>query len=133
MRNPTNEKRPAGKAERGFKPKRFQPQSYQKSTGQSKFNRDRLPTPADYFSLHLPSLKKHNADGWAFALCPFHADSAPSLRVNVLTGAYKCMACGAHGGDVLAFHIAANGLDFASAAKALGVWELAPSWAVHRS
>ena len=132
MTKPHNEKRPAGKARRGFKPNQFQNQSYQKSTGQSKFNRDRLPVPADYYSQHLPSLKKHNADGWAFALCPFHADSAPSLRVNVLTGAYRCMACGAHGGDVLAFHMAANGLDFVSAAKALGAWELAPSWRVYR-
>jgi hypothetical protein len=127
-----NEKRPACKAGRAFKANQFQRRSYQKSSGQSKFSRDRLPVPADYFSQQLPSLKKHNAQGWAFALCPFHADSTPSLRVNVLTGAYKCMACGAHGGDVLAFHMAANGLDFVSAAKALGAWDVAPNWRVYR-
>ena len=127
-----NEKRPADKAGREFKAKQFQNRSYQKPSGQSKFNRRLLPTPADYFSQHLPSLKKPNAEGWAFALCLFHADSTPSLRVNLLTGAYKCMACGARGGDVLAFHMAAHGLDFVSAAKALGAWELVSNWRVYR-
>ena len=127
-----NGKRPTDKAGRVFKANQFQAQSYQKSTGQSKFNRDRLPVSADYYSQNLPSLKKPNADGWAFAVCPFHADSAPSLRVNVLTGQYRCMACSAHGGDVLAFHMAVNGLDFVSAAKALGAWDLAPNWLVYR-
>lgn len=132
MRDPTNKKRPAGKAERVFKPKQFQARSYQKSTGLSKFNRARLPLPTDYYGQNLLSLKKPNADGWAFALCPLHGDTAPSLRVNVLTGAFKCMACGANGGDVLAFHMAAHGLDFVSAAKALGAWEAAPGYSVYR-
>lgn len=132
MKDPTNEKRPTDKAGRVFKPNQFQAQSYQRSTGQSKFNRNRLPAPEDYFKQHLPSLKRANPEGWAFALCPFHSDKSPSLRVNVLSGAYKCMACGTHGGDVLAFHMAAHGLDFVCAAKALGAWEAAPGWRVYR-
>ena len=126
-----NEKRPTDKAGRVLKSKQFQARSYQKSNSLSKFNRARLPLPADYYSQNLLSLKKPNADGWAFALCPLHGDTAPSLRVNVFTGAFKCMACGAHGGDVLAFHMAAHGLDFVSAAKALGAWEAAPGWRVY--
>jgi CHC2 zinc finger len=125
MSNPYNEKRPADQAGRGFKANQFQARSYQKTAGQSKFNRSLLPKPADYFSRYLPSLKKPNAEGWAFALCPFHADSTPSLRVNLLSGGFKCMACGEHGSDVLAFHMAAHSLDFVSAAKALGAWDLA--------
>jgi hypothetical protein len=33
------------------------------------------------------------------------------------------MACGEHGGDVLAYHMAAHGLEFIEAAKELGAWE----------
>ena len=45
------------------------------------------------------------------------------MRVNTQTGAYCCMAgCGARGGDVLAYHMAAHGLAFVDAAKALGAW-----------
>ncbi len=126
-----NEKRPADKAGRSFKVNQSQDRSYQKPNGQSKFNRNQLPNPAEYYGQHLKSVKKPNAEGWAFALCPFHADSTPSLRVNILTGAYKCMACVAHG-DVLAFHMATHSLDFVSAAKALGAWEAAPNWRVYR-
>jgi hypothetical protein len=32
------------------------------------------------------------------------------------------MACGAKGGDVLAFHMQLNGLGFIAAAKSLGAW-----------
>lgn len=44
------------------------------------------------------------------------------MRVNVSTGAWCCMSCGARGGDVLAYEMAAHGLTFIEAAKALGAW-----------
>lgn len=44
------------------------------------------------------------------------------MRVNVATGAFRCMNCGARGGDVLAYHMAESGLEFIEAAKALGAW-----------
>ena len=44
------------------------------------------------------------------------------MRVNVQTGAWCCMACNAHGGDVLAFHMAHEGMTFVQAAQALGCW-----------
>ena len=37
-------------------------------------------------------------------------------------GAFKCMTCGAKGGDLLAFHMRRHGLSFIDAAKALGAW-----------
>jgi DNA primase len=55
-------------------------------------------------------------------VCPFHDDARPSLRVNVETGGYRCMACGTKGGDVLAFHRARYGLSFMQAARDLGAW-----------
>jgi len=60
---------------------------------------------------------------WRDALCPFHNDTRPSLRLRTDTGAFRCMVCGAHGGDVLAFHMQWYGLRFIEAAKALGAWE----------
>lgn len=60
---------------------------------------------------------------WVTANCPFHGGS-DSLRINTQSGAFVCMAgCGARGGDLLGFHMAAHGLDFIQAAKALGCWQ----------
>jgi len=45
------------------------------------------------------------------------------MRINTRTGAFRCMAdCGARGGDVLAYHMAARGITFVDAAKSLGAW-----------
>lgn len=85
-----------------------------------KFNRDLLPNPGLYF--REQGLKLKGGGEWKSALCPFHADTTPSLRLRLDSGGFRCMACGAHGGDVLAFHMQLYGLDFISAAKALGAW-----------
>jgi hypothetical protein len=45
------------------------------------------------------------------------------LRVFFESGAFRCMACGARGGDVLAFFMQRHGVPFIAAAKALGAWE----------
>lgn len=84
------------------------------------FDRVRLPNPADYFAQQ--GLKLSGSGAWRNALCPFHADTKPSLRVKADSGAFKCMACGAHGGDVLSFHQQRHGLSFIDAAKQLGAW-----------
>ena len=84
------------------------------------FDRSRLPSPASYYAAQGLALKGKGA--WRDAVCPFHADSKPSLRVRLETGAFSCMACGAHGGDVLAFHMQRHGLNFKAAAVALGAW-----------
>ena len=84
------------------------------------FVRDWLPAPATYYSAEL---KLRGRGTWRSAMCCFHDDTNPSLRVNIETGAFRCMACGAHGGDVLAFHQKRHGLSLPDAAKALGAWE----------
>jgi DNA primase len=83
-----------------------------------------LPTPVDYYVGEGVKLLGHGV--WRDALCPFHQDTSPSLRVRIETGAFRCMACGARGGDVLAFHMQRHELRFVDAAKSLGAWELAP-------
>ena len=86
------------------------------------FDRNRLPRPADYYAAEGVALS--GSGRWRDTLCPFHNDTKPSLRVFAETGAFRCMACGAHGGDVLAFHMLRHGLRFVEAARALGAWEL---------
>lgn len=86
------------------------------------FRRDRLPLPAEYYAEQ--GLRLTGGGAWKSALCPFHNDTTPSLRVRVETGAFRCMVCGAHGGDVLAFHMQRHGLRFVEAAQALGAWEV---------
>lgn len=85
------------------------------------FRRDRLPDPADYY--RGQGLKLSGKNEWKSALCPFHNDSKPSLRVRIDSGGFRCMVCGAHGGDVLAFHMQRHGLRFKEAARMLGAWE----------
>jgi len=85
-----------------------------------KFDKSALQRPVNYFKEQ--GLKLTGGGEWKDALCPFHDDNNPSLRVRLDTGSFKCMACGAHGGDVLAFHMQRYGLGFIAAAKQLGAW-----------
>jgi len=84
------------------------------------FDRTRLPVSTQYYPAQGVTLKGKGA--WRDAVCPFHTDTKPSLRVRLETGAFKCMVCGAHGGDVLAFHQQLHGLTFKAAAQQLGAW-----------
>lgn len=82
--------------------------------------RQRLPNPASYYAQHVAKLGSANPKGWAQGLCPFHEDHSPSLGVHVADGgAYRCMACGAKGRDVVAFHMARTGYDFKEAVRDL--------------
>jgi len=78
--------------------------------------RERLPDPATYYARHLPKLSRPNAQGWAQARCPFHADLLASLSVHVTNprGWWKCFAgCGS--GDLVSFHMRLHGLPFPQA------------------
>ena len=94
--------------------------SHTRIVGRPAFDRKHLPSPAAYFTSINLTLFGHGT--WRSAVCPFHNDSRPSLRVNVEVGCFKCMSCGTHGGDVLAFHMLLHGLPFVAAAKALNAW-----------
>ena len=85
-----------------------------------KFSRKHLPSSTTYYELQNIQLMGYGA--WRDAICPFHNDTKPSLRINIKRGGYRCMVCGAHGGDVLAFHMHKYGLGFVQAAKELGAW-----------
>jgi DNA primase len=85
-----------------------------------RFERKQLPEPFAYFD--RMGLQLIGRGRWRSASCPFHDDAHPSLRVNLESGAFRCMACGAKGSDVLAFHRRRHGLSFAQAACDLGAW-----------
>ena len=86
------------------------------------FDRRNLPDVSQYHRDQGTQLK--GGGEWKTALCPFHDDTTPSLRVRLDSGGFRCMACGAHGGDVLAFHMQRHGLSFIDAAKDLGAWRV---------
>lgn len=84
------------------------------------FNAALLPSAAQYYRNQGLILK--GGGEWKSAICPFHPDTKPSLRLRLDSGGFKCMACGAHGGDIVAFHMKRYNLDFVSAVKELGAW-----------
>ena len=82
--------------------------------------RDKLPDALTYYE--SVGLILQGRGKWRTTACQFHGGS-DSLRIHVERGAFICMACGAKGGDVLAYHQAAHGLGFVDAAKALGAYQ----------
>ena len=83
------------------------------------FVKDRLPDTIEYFDLEGVPLK--GPGRWKTGPCHFH-DGSDSLRVNVDSGGWVCMACGTKGGDVIAYAMQRHGLEFAEAARALGAY-----------
>lgn len=57
-------------------------------------------SPISMVITHYIPLSKKGAN--LEAICPFHTDTKPSLKVNDAKGMYKCFACGA-GGDAITF------------------------------
>src|SRR4051794_20367400 len=51
-------------------------------------------------------------------LCPFHEERTPSFGIDPVEKLYHCFGCG-RGGDVFAFAMETEGLDFAGALEAL--------------
>ena len=90
------------------------------------FEREALPEPIAYYTEQAGLTFKERRGRWRTARCDFHGGS-DSLRINVETGAFCCMACGASGGDALAYHMRLHGMGFIEAARALGAWRDDPS------
>lgn len=85
-------------------------------------DRQSLPTPLQYLTER--GLLKGKARGeWVAIVCPAHkggAEKNPSLRVSMIDGHFKCMACGTSGGDVVALHRLITGVGFKDAVRDLG-------------
>lgn len=85
------------------------------------FHHDRLPEPLGYYQERAGLKFRERKGKWRTTRCEFHGGT-DSMRINTASGAFVCMACGVKGGDVLAYHMQAHGLEFVDAAKALGAW-----------
>ena len=83
------------------------------------FKRDHLPDTVTYFASE--DVRLVGPGPWKSGPCHLHGGS-DSLRVNTQSGGWCCMACGAKGGDVLAYHMQRHGLEFVDAARALGAY-----------
>ena len=70
--------------------------------------------PESFYRQQLTWKGKPNGKGWILAACPFHADSDPSLAVNLQNGGFRCFGCGEKG-DLISFHAKLNHLAFRDA------------------
>lgn len=83
----------------------------------ARFDRSLLPDPVAFYEGE--GLALVGSGTWRTTRCSFHGGS-DSMRVNVKTGAFRCMNCGVRGGDVLAYSMKAHGWDFIEASRKLG-------------
>lgn len=79
-------------------------------------------SPGEFYNRELSDMPAPKRAGWVDGgLCPFHADKRPgSFFVNTETGAFRCFSCDAKGGDVVAFLMLRDGLEFREALEQLG-------------
>lgn len=85
------------------------------------FDRKLQPDPTAYFEEQGLKLTGPRKAKWKTTECRFHG-GRKTMRINVTSGGWCCMSCGQKGGDVLAYHLQAYGLEFVEAAKQLGCW-----------
>jgi hypothetical protein len=89
---------------------------------QRSVDRASLPSPLAYLKQRGAFTTKPRGE-WASICCPSHKggdEQHPSLRVSLTDGHFRCHACGAKGGDVIALHRLATGLGFVEAVHDLG-------------
>jgi putative DNA primase/helicase len=72
---------------------------------------------ADYYGRMFQDLRK--SSGKALVRCVFHSERTGSLNIDLDTGQFKCFGCD-KAGDIVDFHMATHGLDFAAACLELG-------------
>jgi hypothetical protein len=94
-----------------------------KTTPRRKFDASLLPSPLEYYGREFPNLKTEPR--WVQVSCCFHDDKTPSLSINLIEGHFRCFACGAKGGDIIAFHKMRYGMSFIQAVTDLGAWSYA--------
>lgn len=85
------------------------------------YRRELLPDPFSYYEDQGLMLVGSRRAPWRTTECRFHGGS-DCMRIKVATGAFICMNCGARGGDIVAYHMAAHGLSFLETVKKLGAW-----------
>lgn len=87
-----------------------------------KFIRHILPSAKEYYQLQFHTRWDSCNQTWVSVQCCFHEDFCPSLRINLLSGAFRCFACGAHGSDIISFHQKRYGLGFRQCIDHFKAW-----------
>jgi hypothetical protein len=82
--------------------------------------RERIPHTREVLEQH--GQRPQGRGDWLTFGCELHGGS-DSLRVNTKTNGWCCMACGAKGGDAIAYVMQLDGIGFVDAAKQLGCWD----------
>ena len=93
-----------------------------RATWRDKLDRASLPTPLVYLTERGALFGRPRGE-WASIRCPVHKggdELHPSMRVSLVDGHFRCLACGARGGDLVALHRLATGLPFRAAVRDLG-------------
>ena len=85
------------------------------------FDRNRLPDPSQFYESEGLKLNGSKFSKWRTTRCHFH-NGSDSMRVNISSGAFKCMNCLVGGGDVISYWMQLHGHDFVQTAKRLGAW-----------
>lgn len=85
-----------------------------------KFDRDLLPNPANYYSKQFTKFRIKSE--WTTVHCCFHDDAHPSLRLHMISGRFRCFACGARGCDIVAFHMQRYRANFIATINHFGAW-----------
>jgi DNA primase len=77
---------------------------------------------AQFYHNSLPQMPARViTQGWVDGgLCPFHDDHRKgNFRVNLSSGGFRCFSCGAHGGDIIAYIMLRDSLEFREALRYL--------------
>jgi CHC2 zinc finger len=93
-----------------------------RTSGTTPFCRDKLPTPTRYLT-DRGFLVRQPQGEWVTIVCPRHKggnEKRPSMGVSLADGHFRCHACGAKGGDIIALHRLITGMGFRDALRDLG-------------
>jgi hypothetical protein len=91
-------------------------------TARASLDRASLPTPLRYLA-DAGLLTGRTRAEWATIRCPAHKggdERHPSMSVSLADGHFRCHACGAKGGDLIALHRLRTGASFRQAVAELG-------------
>ena len=87
-----------------------------------RLDRTSIPAPVSYLAQRGLLTTKPRGE-WASIRCPSHKggdEQHASMRVSLVDGHFRCHACGAKGGDIVALHRLVTGSGFREAVQDLG-------------
>lgn len=91
-----------------------------KKSYRRKFDRNLLPTPANYYSKQFSKFRIKSE--WVTVRCCFHKDNHPSLTLHMISGRFRCFGCDRRGGDIVSFHMQRYELSFIATVYHFGAW-----------